>query len=106
MGDDVICEVEVCSVCGTDVHIMEVPPGYIATPGTILGHELVGRVVSVGTDVKSLKPGQRVVVNPNNYCGVCRYCQAEPSQRMREHHSDGNRVGRGALPSTYACPSG
>ena len=51
-GDDVICEVEVCSVCGTDVHIMEVPPGYIATPGTILGHELVGRVVSVGTDVK------------------------------------------------------
>jgi len=74
-GDDVICEVEVCSVCGTDVHIMEVPPGYIATPGTILGHELVGRIVSVGQDVKTLKPGQRVVVNPNNYCGVCRYCR-------------------------------
>jgi 2-desacetyl-2-hydroxyethyl bacteriochlorophyllide A dehydrogenase len=73
--DDVICEVETCSVCGTDVHIMEVPPGYIATPGTILGHELVGRIVELGADVKSLKVGQRIVVNPNNYCGVCRYCR-------------------------------
>jgi 2-desacetyl-2-hydroxyethyl bacteriochlorophyllide A dehydrogenase len=73
--DDLICEVEVCSVCGTDVHIMEIPPGYIATPGTILGHELVARIVEVGADVKSLAPGQRVVVNPNNYCGVCRYCR-------------------------------
>ena len=46
--DDIICEVELCSVCGTDVHIMSVPPGDIATPGTILGHELVGRIVEVG----------------------------------------------------------
>jgi 2-desacetyl-2-hydroxyethyl bacteriochlorophyllide A dehydrogenase len=74
-GDDLICEVETCSVCGTDVHIMSVPPGYVATPGTILGHELVARIVEKGPDVKSLKVGQRVVVNPNNYCGVCRYCR-------------------------------
>jgi 2-desacetyl-2-hydroxyethyl bacteriochlorophyllide A dehydrogenase len=74
--DDIICEVELCSVCGTDVHIMSVPPGYIATPGTILGHELVGRIVEVGAGVRSLKVGDRVVVNPNNYCGVCRYCRA------------------------------
>jgi 2-desacetyl-2-hydroxyethyl bacteriochlorophyllide A dehydrogenase len=73
--DDLICEVELCSVCGTDVHIMEVPPGYVATPGTILGHELVGRIVEVGPKVRTLKVGDRVVVNPNNYCGVCRYCR-------------------------------
>lgn len=74
-GDDIICKVEVCSICGTDVHIMAVPPGYIAEPGTILGHELVAEVVETGESVKTLKKGDRIVVNPNDYCGVCRYCR-------------------------------
>jgi len=73
--DDLILEIEVCSICGTDVHIMSVPPGYIAEPGTILGHELVGKVVEVGANVTTLKVGDRVVTNPNDYCGVCEYCQ-------------------------------
>jgi 2-desacetyl-2-hydroxyethyl bacteriochlorophyllide A dehydrogenase len=73
--DDLIVEVEMCSICGTDVHIMSVPPGYIASPGTILGHELVGRVAATGDGVKNLKVGDRVVTNPNDYCGVCAYCQ-------------------------------
>jgi len=72
--DDIIAEVEVCSICGTDVHIMEVPPGYIAKPNTILGHELVGKVVEVGENVRTIKVGDRIVVNPNDYCGVCKYC--------------------------------
>lgn len=73
--DDVIIQVELCSICGTDVHIMSVPPGYKATPGTILGHELVGRIVDAGSGVKNLKSGDRVVVNPNDYCGTCIYCK-------------------------------
>lgn len=73
--DDLIVEIEMCSICGTDVHIMSVPPGYIAEPGTILGHELVGKVIEIGDDVKTLKIGDRVVTNPNDYCGVCTYCQ-------------------------------
>jgi 2-desacetyl-2-hydroxyethyl bacteriochlorophyllide A dehydrogenase len=73
--DDLIVEVEMCSICGTDVHIMSVPPGYIAAPGTILGHELVGRVAATGDGVMNLKVGDRVVTNPNDYCGVCAYCQ-------------------------------
>jgi 2-desacetyl-2-hydroxyethyl bacteriochlorophyllide A dehydrogenase len=72
--DDIIVEVEMCSICGTDVHIMAVPPGYVATPGTILGHELVGKVVAVGDGVINIKVGDRVVSNPNDYCGVCVYC--------------------------------
>lgn len=74
-NDDMILEIEVCSICGTDVHIMSVPPGYIAEPNTVLGHELVGKVVEVGSGVKTFKVGDRVVTNPNDYCGVCRYCQ-------------------------------
>ena len=66
-GDDIIVKVELCSICGTDVHIMSVPPGYVAKPNTILGHELVGRVVAVGDSVKTIKVGDRVVTNPNDY---------------------------------------
>ena len=73
--DEVIVEVEACSICGTDVHIMEVPPaGFDVEPGLILGHELVGKVLAVGTGVRSLKKGDRVVAEPNDYCGVCENC--------------------------------
>ena len=73
--DDIIVKIELCSICGSDVHIMSVPPGYIANPETILGHELVGEIVEVGDGVKTLKPGDRIVSNPNDYCGVCKYCK-------------------------------
>ena len=73
--DDIIVKVELCSICGTDVHIMSVPPGYVATPDTILGHELVGEIAAAGDGVKTLKVGDRVVSNPNDYCGVCQYCK-------------------------------
>jgi 2-desacetyl-2-hydroxyethyl bacteriochlorophyllide A dehydrogenase len=73
--DDLLIEVEMCSICGTDVHIMSVPPGYVAKPGTILGHELVGKVVAMGDGVRDLRVGDRVVTNPNDYCGVCAYCR-------------------------------
>ncbi|HIR30726.1 MAG TPA: alcohol dehydrogenase catalytic domain-containing protein [Candidatus Faecousia faecavium] len=73
--DQILIEVEACSICGTDVHITAVPPGYIATPGTTLGHEFCGHVVETGSAVTNLKIGDRVVVNPNNYCGTCTYCR-------------------------------
>jgi threonine dehydrogenase-like Zn-dependent dehydrogenase len=73
--DQVLLNVEAVSICGTDVHIVEVPPGYIAQPNTILGHEFAGTVVEKGGDVDHLQVGDRVVVNPNDYCGVCTYCR-------------------------------
>lgn len=73
-SDDMILEVEACSICGTDVHVLSVPPGYPMEPGHVLGHELVGKVVSVGPQVKKFVVGDRVVVNPNEYCGKCRHC--------------------------------
>jgi 2-desacetyl-2-hydroxyethyl bacteriochlorophyllide A dehydrogenase len=74
-SDQVLLEVEAVGICGTDVHITSDPPGYIATPNTILGHEYVGVVVEKGEDVTHLALGDRVVVNPNDYCGTCFYCQ-------------------------------
>lgn len=73
--DEVIIKVEFAGICGTDVHILEVPPGHPATPGAILGHEYVGTVVDKGTNVKTVDIGDRVVVDPNLTCGICRYCR-------------------------------
>ncbi len=62
---DVLLEVEAAGICGTDLHILSVPPGHPAKENVILGHEYIARVVEVGPEVKSVKPGDRVVVDPN-----------------------------------------
>jgi threonine dehydrogenase-like Zn-dependent dehydrogenase len=74
--DDVIIAVEACGICGTDVHILDVPPGHPAMPGTIMGHEFVGRVAAVGVGVSDVRAGQRVTVDPNPKCGACTSCRA------------------------------
>lgn len=79
--DDVLIKVTACGICGTDIHILEVPQGHPAKENVILGHEYTGKVVEVGKNVKHLKPGDNVVVDPNLTCGVCNYCRnALPNQ--------------------------
>jgi threonine dehydrogenase-like Zn-dependent dehydrogenase len=74
--DDVLVAVEACGICGTDLQLLNVPPGHPATPGTILGHELVGRVESVGSGVRDLAVGTRVIIDPDPKCGTCDPCRA------------------------------
>ena len=74
-SDDVLLEVEAASICGTDVHILEVPPGHPANKGVILGHEYTGKILEVGDAVTAFKQGDRVVVDPNITCGSCSYCK-------------------------------
>lgn len=73
--DDVLLKVDRASICGTDIHILSVPPGHPATPGSILGHEYVATVVETGAGVRHLQPGDRVVIDPNVTCGLCQYCR-------------------------------
>jgi threonine dehydrogenase-like Zn-dependent dehydrogenase len=74
-ADDVLLKVDRASICGTDLHILSVPPGHPATPGSILGHEYVATVVETGAGATHLKPGDRVVIDPNITCGLCQYCR-------------------------------
>jgi 2-desacetyl-2-hydroxyethyl bacteriochlorophyllide A dehydrogenase len=74
--DDVLIAVEACGICGSDLQILNVPPGHPATPGTILGHEFVGRVSAVGPSVADVRVGDRVVVDPDPKCGSCTSCRA------------------------------
>jgi len=73
-ADDVLVRVEACGICGTDLHILEDPPGHPGTPGVTMGHEFVGVVEGIGTDVRRVAEGDRIVVQANMPCGACEYC--------------------------------
>jgi L-iditol 2-dehydrogenase len=102
--DQVLLQVDAVSICGTDVHIVAVPPGYMATPNTILGHELCGTVVDRGDGIQHLQVGDRVVVNPNDYCGVCTYCRKNLPNECENIAALGIHV-NGAF-AEYCCVSG
>ena len=76
-ADEVLVKVMACGVCGTDVHIFCGDEGCFPTPsGTVLGHEFAGIVESVGENVKTIKAGDRVCVDPNKLCNECYYCRS------------------------------
>lgn len=74
--DDVLVRVHACGICGTDAHIFCGDEGAAKTPaGTILGHEFAGEAVKVGKNVKDIKVGDKVCVDPNKLCGSCDFCR-------------------------------
>ena len=86
---DAIVEVTSTNICGSDLHLYEVL-GAFMSPGDILGHEPMGVVREVGSEVTNLAVGQRVVIPFQISCGVCYMCdqqlytQCETTQ-VREH---------------------
>ena len=73
---DAIFKVTLGSICTSDLHIKHgsVPR---AVPGITVGHEMVGIVEQVGSEVTAVKPGDRVTVNVETFCGECFYCKNE-----------------------------
>lgn len=71
---DAIVKVTLTSICSSDLHIKHgsVPR---AVPGITVGHEMVGVVESVGSAVTHVKPGDRVTVNVETFCGECFFCK-------------------------------
>ncbi|GAA0545587.1 zinc-dependent alcohol dehydrogenase family protein [Actinomadura livida] len=71
---DAVVRVDAVTICGTDLHILkgDVPA---VTDGRVLGHEAVGTVESVGPAVRTVKPGDRVLVSCITACGTCRFCR-------------------------------
>ncbi len=71
---DAIVRVTLSSICTSDLHIKHgsVPR---AVPGITVGHEMVGVVESVGSQVAAVAPGDRVTVNVETFCGDCFFCQ-------------------------------
>lgn len=71
---DAIVKVTLASICSSDLHIKHgsVPR---AVPGITVGHEMVGVVEEVGSGVTHVKPGDRVTVNVETFCGECFFCK-------------------------------
>jgi (R,R)-butanediol dehydrogenase/meso-butanediol dehydrogenase/diacetyl reductase len=81
---DALLEVLACGICGSDLHEYLEGPVYIpkgphpltgVAPPVTLGHEFCGRVREVGARVTTLRPGDRVTVNPCLLCGECVWCR-------------------------------
>ena len=72
--EDAIVRVTMSSICTSDLHIKHgnVPR---AVPGITVGHEMVGVVEEVGSGVTAVKPGDRVTVNVETFCGKCYFCK-------------------------------
>ena len=71
---DAIVRITLGSICSSDLHIKHgsVPR---AVQGITVGHEMVGVVEQVGDGVKTVKPGDRVTVNVETFCGECFFCK-------------------------------
>lgn len=71
---DAIVKVTLASICSSDLHIKHgsVPR---AVPGITVGHEMVGIVEEVGSAVTKVRPGDRVTVNVETFCGECFFCK-------------------------------
>jgi len=88
-SDDAIVEVTSTGLCGSDLHLYDPLAPYME-PGDIVGHEPMGVVVEVGRDVRTLRPGDRVVVPFTISCGTCWMCeqglhsQCETTQNLEQ----------------------
>ena len=72
--EDAVVRVDGFTICGTDLHILrgDVPE---VESGRVLGHEAVGTVTEVGAGVRTVRPGDRVLMSCISSCGRCRFCR-------------------------------
>lgn len=73
--DDILVKITTTAICGSDLHLIHgmvpnMPEGYV------IGHEPMGIVEEVGSDVTKVKVGDRVIIPFNVSCGICPYCQS------------------------------
>lgn len=75
---EVLVKLEYVGICGSDVHYLEYGKigDFIVNGDFILGHECAGTIVEVGSDVKNLKVGDRVALEPGITCGQCEFCKS------------------------------
>ena len=113
---DAIVRVDAVTICGTDLHILkgDVPA---VTDGRILGHEAVGTVEEVGSAVKNVDVGDKVLVSCITACGACSFCREGSYGQclggggwILGHKIDGTQAEYVRVPfadtSTYRAPAG
>ena len=98
---DAIVKVSMAGLCGSDLHVFHGREVGVDV-GTVMGHELVGEVVAVGGDVKSIAIGERAFAPFTSNCGECYYCQRGLTARCVSGQLFGWREGGAGL---HGCQS-
>jgi len=99
--NDVLVRVHKTGICGTDLHIESWDPWAAKTivPPLVVGHEFVGEIVEVGSNVADFHPGDLVSGEGHVVCGLCRHCLA--GRRHLCAHTIGLGVGRDGAFAEY-----
>jgi len=101
---EAIIKVEACGICGTDIHVLHgefAPTRYPIVPG----HEFCGEVVAVAKDVRNVKVGDFVAVDPSLFCGHCRQCRAGRFNLCENWNAIGVVSANGASAEFVAVPA-
>lgn len=109
IGDsDVLIKMKAASICGSEIHVWKGRDTSGISPRT-LGHEGAGVIEKVGGNAKNVRPGQRVLVDYNITCGVCKFCRSGrenlcTSLEYIGYQKDGTYQEYMAVPSRNAIP--
>ena len=101
---EAVIKVEACGICGTDIHVLRgefAPTRYPIVPG----HEFCGEVVAVAKDVRNVKAGDFVAVDPSLFCGKCRQCRAGRFNLCENWNAIGVGSANGASAEFVAVPA-
>jgi 2-desacetyl-2-hydroxyethyl bacteriochlorophyllide A dehydrogenase len=101
---EAVIKVEACGICGTDIHVLRgefAPTRYPIVPG----HEFCGEVVAVAADVRNVKTGDFVAVDPSLFCGRCRQCRLGRFNLCENWNAIGVGSANGACAEFVAVPS-
>jgi (R,R)-butanediol dehydrogenase / meso-butanediol dehydrogenase / diacetyl reductase len=90
----VVLEVLRAAICGTDASEWDHGP-ILCRPGVVLGHEFVGRIIDLGSDVAGLRVGDRVVSGAGISCGSCAWCRAGRTNLCAEYRTLGLQIDGG-----------
>lgn len=103
--NEVLIHTAFAGVCGTDHALYAGEPGSAsAVPPIVLGHENSGVVAEVGSAVTNLKVGDRVSVDPNIYCGQCKFCHTNRPE-LCEHLSAVGVTRDGGFEEYFTAPA-
>ena len=74
-ADSILLKVEAVAICGTDIRVFGSGSKLIKKLPQIIGHEIAGTAVEVGSAIKDVREGDRLAVVPSNPCGECKVCK-------------------------------